>query len=502
MKPVIKCEPTVFTIFGGAGDLAWRKLVPALYDLSLDRSLPFHFAIIAVDRVETVDDDLRNRLHDAVEKFSRRGKPDDATWNKFAKHLYYHQGDFKDPQTYLSLKEKYVKLEEEWHSKPLIIYYMATPPSLFGEIPRFLGEAGLADDRERSRLVIEKPIGSDLKSALNLNRTLTKSFKESQIMRIDHYLGKETVQNILAFRFANPLFEPIWDRRYVDFVSITVAEAVGVEHRGSYYDKAGALRDMVQNHLMQLLCLVAMEPMVSFDGDEIRNKKVDVLHAIRPISHDEVLQCVVRGQYGKGNIGGKEVIGYREENEVSPQSETETFAALRLFIDNWRWQDVPFYLRTGKCLASQASEIVIQFRSVPHRSFPAEASLDWQPSRLIMSIHPYEGIVLHFQAKQPGPRLLLQAVDMRFSYEESFSGPLPDAYETLLWDIMENDATLFMRADQVEAAWRLLMPVLEVWDEKKPYDFPNYSAGSWGPQAMHGLLAQLGHSWPPLTKLE
>ncbi len=286
-----------------------------------------------------------------------------------------------------------------------------------------------------------------------MNAVLAASFAESQIFRIDHYLGKETVQNILAFRFANPLFEPMWNRRYIDYVTITVAETVGVEHRGGYYDHAGALRDMVQNHLMQLLCLVAMEPMVSFQADEIRNKKVDVLHAVRLIPRDAVPQTAVRGQYGSGHVAGNKVPGYREENDVAPDSRTETFAALKLFIDNWRWQDVPFYLRTGKCLPQQASEISIQFRAMPHQPFPPESSLGWQPSRLILSIQPVEGIVLGFQAKYPGPKMQLRPVDMRFSYRESFAAPSPDAYETLLWDVMKDDATLFMRADlQVEAA--------------------------------------------------
>jgi glucose-6-phosphate 1-dehydrogenase len=493
-------DPTIFVIFGGAGDLTWRKLVPALFDLSQDRSLPAQFAIIVVDRIKFSDNQLRQRLHDGVNQFSRFGKPPAAAWNKFAPHIRYQPGDFKKLATYATLGRQCAQLEKTWGTKAHRIFYMATPPSLFGEIPKYLGRAGLARDRDFARIVIEKPIGYDYDSARALNATLGANFAESQIFRIDHYLGKETVQNILAFRFANPLFEPIWNRRYVDYVTITVAETVGVEHRGGYYDHAGALRDMVQNHLMQLLCLVAMEPMVSFDADEIRNKKVDVLHAMRPIAAGAVHQCAVRGQYGPGGTGRHKMPGYREEEGVAPDSSTETFAALKLFVDNWRWQDVPFYLRTGKRLPEQVSEISIQFRPVPHQSFPADASLNWVPSRLIIAIQPDEGIVLSFQAKYPGPKMQLRPVDMRFSYREGFAAPSPDAYETLLWDVMKGDQTLFMRADQVEAAWQLLMPVIQGWQAVPPSDFPNYLAGTWGPEDAQRLLAQ-GHSWPLPTQL-
>lgn len=493
-------EPTIFVIFGGAGDLTWRKLIPALFDLSQDRSLPGKFAVIAVDRIRLGDQPLRRRLHDGVNQFSRFGQAKLADWNQFARHLAYQQGDFKQASTYAALGRRCAELEKQWGAKAHRIFYLATPPSMFGEIPRYLGRAGLARDRAFARIVVEKPIGYDLASARALNAVLGANFEESQIFRIDHYLGKETVQNILAFRFANPLFEPLWNRRYIDYVTITVAETVGVEHRGGYYDRAGALRDMVQNHLMQLLCLVAMEPMVSFQADEIRNKKVDVLHAVRPIHRDAVAQCAVRGQYGAGSAGGKKAPGYREEPGVAPNSQTETFVALKLLIDNWRWQDVPFYLRTGKRLPQQASEIAIQFRAVPHQSFPPEASLGWQPSRLVLSIQPEEGIVLGLQAKYPGPKVQLRPVDMRFSYRESFAAPSPDAYETLLWDVMKNDATLFMRADQVEAAWQLLLPVLEAWSVTEPSDFPNYAAGSWGPETTQGLLSP-GHRWSAPTPL-
>ncbi len=500
MKPTDQLEPTIFVIFGGGGDLTWRKLIPALFDLSQDRSLPAQFAILAVDRAKFSDAALRHRLHEGVNQFSRFGKAKAAGWNEFASHIHYQQGDFKQLPTYRALGAQCAKLEKAWGTKAHRIFYMATPPSMFAEIPKYLGQAGLARDRAFARIVIEKPIGYDLESARALNAILAASFEESQIFRIDHYLGKETVQNILAFRFANPLFEPIWNRRYIDYVTITVAETVGVEHRGGYYDHAGALRDMVQNHLMQLLCLVAMEPMVSFEADEIRNKKVDVLHAARPIPANAVHLSAVRGQYGPAGAARNKVPGYRQEDGVAPDSPTETFVALKLFLDNWRWQDVPFYLRTGKRLPQQASEISIQFRAVPHQSFPPEASLGWLPSRLVMTIQPEEGIVLGFQAKYPGPKMQLRPVDMRFNYRESFDAPSPDAYETLLWDVMKSDATLFMRADQVEAAWSLLMPVLQAWQAAPPSDFPNYAAGTWGPEEAQRLLAQ-GHNWPLPTQL-
>jgi glucose-6-phosphate 1-dehydrogenase len=387
------------------------------------------------------------------------------------------------------------KHDREWNTKATRVFYMATPPEAFGEIAEHLGKRGLAGDRKRARVVIEKPFGHDLASAIDLNRNLTGIFEEGQIYRIDHYLGKETVQNILALRFANVLFEPIWNRRYIDHVQITVAEEVGVEHRGRYYESSGALRDMVQNHLLQILCLIAMEPPVSFNAEEIRNKKCDLLRAIRPIKKRQVDRCVVRGQYGAGMIGGMTVPPYRSEPDVAPDSNVETYAAWKLHVDNWRWQGVPFYLRTGKHLAARASEVSVAFMPVPHRTFPIKVSEDWRPNRLLIGIQPHEGISIEFMAKRPGPAMRLAPVSMRFNYEEEFRTEGPEAYETLLLDVMRGDATLFMRADQVEAGWSIVAPILDVWGNTPPADFPNYEAGSWGPAAADALIQRDRREW-------
>jgi glucose-6-phosphate 1-dehydrogenase len=494
-------DPAVLIIFGAAGDLTWRKLVPALYNLCLDDLLPEQLAVIGVDRKDRSDEDFGQRLRQGVDKFSRRGKADEQDWAEFSSNLIYLAGDFADAETYSQLAKRLSDLDKAWDNKANHIYYQATPPSLVETIVKQLGKAHLVRDRGRARIVLEKPFGHDLASAKALNQMLTQEVEESQIYRIDHYLGKETVQNILAFRFANALFEPIWDRRYIDHVQITVAEQVGVEHRGDYYDHAGALRDMMQNHLLQLLCLIAMEPPVSFNADEIRNKKVDVLRAIRPIPPIQAHRFAVRGQYDAGWIQGERVVGYGEEPDVAANSSTETFAALKLFVDNWRWQDVPFYLRTGKRLPAKVSEISIQFRPVPHQSFPSSAVVDWRPNRLVILVQPQESIHLRFQAKQPGPSMQLSPVEMNFCYRTAFKIEPPEAYETLLLDAMLGDATLFMRADQVEAAWSVITPVIESWESTRPIDFPNYQAGTWGPEAAEVLIAQDGRSWLQPTAL-
>ena len=494
-------DPTILVIFGGMGDLTWRKLAPALYNLKVDKDLPEQFAVIGLDKIEVRIDDFRTRLRDGVDQFSRRGKTTDKEWNETTKNLSFIAGDFDDPRTYATLADCLKSQEKQWGQKAVYAFYLATPPVVMEMIVNGLGKAGLARDRRHARIVVEKPFGHDLDSAMELNHMLTHVFEESQIFRIDHYLGKETVQNILAFRFANALFEPIWDRRYIDHVQITVAEQVGVEHRGAYYEHAGALRDMIQNHLLQILCLVAMEPMISFDANEIRNKKVDVLRAIRPIQEDHVHQFAIRGQYGAGWMEGEYVPAYRDEIGCAKDSATETFAALKLFVDNWRWQDVPFYLRTGKRLRMKASEVAIQFRPVPHQSFPATATVGWRPNNLLIHIQPEEGIKMRFQAKQPGSDLRLSPVDMHFSYKETYKTSSPEAYETLLADVMNGDATLFMRDDQVEASWSIIMPILNAWETVRPVDFPNYQAGTWGPESAEVLIAQDGRSWMQPTIL-
>ncbi len=492
-------DPTVLVIFGGGGDLAWRKLIPALFNLHLDNLLPEQFAIVGVARKERDDASFRQHLREGVELFSRRKPADGDAWDRFASHVSYLPDDFSDPASGPALSQRLEEIETSWGARANRLFYLAIPPGMVAAAAAHLQRLGVCRDCKRDRLVVEKPFGRDLQSAQELDRLLTGMFAETQIYRIDHYLGKETVQNILAFRFANSLYEPIWDRRYIDHVQITVAETVGVEERGGYYERSGALRDMVQNHLLQILCLIAMEAPVSFDADEVRNKKVDVLRAIRPIRPEEVHHFAVRGQYGPGIVKGKAAPGYREEPGIAPGSPTETYAALKLFIDNWRWEGVPFYLRTGKRLPAKVSEVSILFRPAPHQPFPSAAVENWQTNRLIIRIQPEEGIVTRIQAKQPGTRLLLGPVDMQFRYSDAFRTIPPEAYETLLLDVVRGDATLFMRADQVECAWKIVEPVLEAWESVPPGDFPDYPAGSWGPEAAELLIARDGLTWLQTT---
>lgn len=502
MKTNISLNPTIIVIFGGTGDLNLRKLAPALYNLYADRYMPEKYAIIGTARKPLNDEKFRSALMDGVNSFSRSGKVKQEKWDKFASHIHYTSVDVEAPETFASLKTCIEKYQEEFGPKTQVLYYLAVAPNLFPLIAKCLSQFEMAGNEDNCRIVIEKPFGRDLDTAKELNCILTNIFTEKQIYRIDHYLGKETVQNIMAFRFANSFLEPLWNRTYIDHVQISVTEQLGVGDRGGYYEGAGALRDMIQNHLLQLLCLIGMETPVNFDADEIRNKKVDVLKAMRPFSPEDIRFSTVRGQYTKGWVEGKEVPGYRHETGVDPDSNTETFAAIKFFVDNWRWQGIPFYVRTGKRLFQTSSLITIQFKDVPHHIFPAAVSEHWQQNRLIISIQPEMSIRLQVQGKRPGLDMVLNPVDMVFDYNGTYSSETPEAYETLLLDVMTGDQTQFMRADQVESAWELLMPVVNAWENKKSLSFPNYTADSWGPEDAEALIARDGFHWftLPLNK--
>jgi glucose-6-phosphate 1-dehydrogenase len=495
MNTSLKCDPVIFIIFGATGDLNQRKLAPALYNLFLDGWLPEQFAIIGTGRTEQGDGDFANRLQKSIEEFSRSGKTKKTQWDNFAKNVYYQVADAKDAASYKEFGTRIDKLNKEWDCTANVIFYLAVSPDFFTVISTNIHKAGLAEDPSKSRIVIEKPFGHDLQSSQSLNELLGKMYSELQIYRIDHYLGKETVQNIMAFRFANSIMEPLWNRNYIEHVQISVTEQLGVEDRGDYYDHSGALRDMIQNHLLQLLCLIAMEPPNSFNADELRDRRVDVLRAMRRFSADEVRMHTVRGQYSTGWMQGEEVPGYREEIKVDPESNTETFAAIKFFVDNWRWQDVPFYVRSGKRMHQSASVISIQFKDVPHKVFPDETAESWQQNRLVINIQPEMSIRLQVQAKRPGLNMLLNTVDMVFDYEGVYNTQAPEAYETLLLDVMLGDQTLFMRGDQVEEAWDLIMPILNNWQGRKSINFPNYAADSWGPEAAEALIARDGFHW-------
>ena len=495
-----KLPPTIIFIFGGSGDLAYRKLLPALYNLYIDKYLPEKYFIYGLGRTEFNENEYLDYIKKGIASFSRRKENLEETWQVFSPNIDYIKADLEQDATYKDMADKIALKEKEWDEKVNIMFYMSVAPQMAPMIATKLHHNKLTTDPLRSRIVFEKPFGHDLKSARELNVLLGTMFKEEQIYRIDHYLGKETVQNIIALRFANALFEPLWNSNYIDHIQITAAEDIGVEGRGSYYEGAGALRDMVQNHILQLVCMIAMEAPVSFAADEIRNKKLDVLKAIRRWQKDEVHHNAVRGQYSDGWVHGKEVIPYRTEKGVAPVSGVETFAAVKFFVDNWRWKDVPFFVRTGKALQGKTSLIVIEFKPAPDFAFPAEAGETWRPNRLVISIQPQMDIRLRFQAKQPGPQMVLRPVDMIFNYTDVYGDNSPEAYETLLEDVLEANPTLFMRADQVEAAWEIIQPILEAWQTRPPVDFPNYAPGTWGPEDAEALIARAGYNWTTLPK--
>ncbi|MCL6480969.1 MAG: glucose-6-phosphate dehydrogenase [Firmicutes bacterium] len=491
----LPADPAAIVIFGASGDLTRRKLLPALYELAAADCLAPRFAIVGFARSRMTDDEFRKQCEEALRTHGEPAGFDVGTWQSFGNSLSYLVGDYDAPEAYQRLKERLDALDREHQLGGHRLFYLATPPQTYPVIVEQLGRANLArpkDETSWTRIVVEKPFGRDLPSARALNQQLLRVFDEGQVYRIDHYLGKETVQNLLVFRFANGIFEPLWNRNYVDHVQITAAESIGVERRAAFYETAGALRDMMQNHLLQLVALVAMEPPAKFDALAVRNEKIKVLQSIRPFEPADVAKQVVRGQYGPGTVNGTNVAGYREERGVRPDSTTETFVAARLWIDNWRWADVPFYLRTGKRLARQVTQIAVQFRRAPHIVF-RNRKLD--PNWLVLNLQPDEGISLAFGAKLPGPELQIQTVPMDFRYSTTFGEVGASAYATLLNDCLRGDATLFDRADSVEAAWALLDPVLQDWAEAPAPEFPNYAAGSWGPPAAEELLARDGRYW-------
>ena len=491
-------EPCSIVIFGASGDLTSRKLIPALYHLALSKALPSPFRIIGFARREKTDEQWRAELRTALDQFSRTKPVDEAAWAEFAKNIHYSVGDFADREGYTKLEQLLASFNNEQLRRNLL-FYLATPPSQFAPVVEHLHEAGLLDRDAQTphwqRIVVEKPFGHDLPSAVQLNDELTRYAHEKQVFRIDHYLGKETVQNILMFRFSNAIFEELWSRRSIDHVQITVSEKLGVGQRGGYYEEVGAIRDMVQNHLLQVLALVAMEPPVTLQAEPIRDEKVKLLKSIRPIAPDQVDKFVVRGQYFAGMIDGELRPGYRQEPKVVTESNVETYVALKLFIDNWRWSGVPFYLRTGKALPMGASEVRVQFRNTPHVLFAAQCGAKLDANALTLRLQPDEGIYFRFNGKVPGTSLQVRPVRMSFSYNTEFGAYTPEAYERLLLEAIAGDATLFIRRDEVETAWNIVDPIRRGWEKKPLSNREFYSAGTWGPVASDDLLAQENHTW-------
>lgn len=489
-------DPATITIFGATGDLTRRKLMPALYRLAYERRLPAGFAVVGVSRTRMSDDAFRDRMKAAVESHLEDGPFDEELWDGFARGLFYLSGDLQDRELYLQLKRKLDQVDQERQTAGNVLFYLSTQPSHYAPAVSGLGSANLQAGGGWRRLIVEKPIGHDRASAAELNLELRRVFDEEQIYRIDHYLGKETVQNILAFRFGNGIFEPLWNRRYVSHVQITAAESIGVEGRGAYYQEAGALRDMIQNHLLQVLATIAMEPPAAYEPDAVRDERAKLLRAIRVWKPEEVSEYAVAGQYGPARVAGQHVAGFREEGGVDPDAVTDTYAAVTLEVDNWRWAGVPFYIRSGKRMPKRVTDVAIEFNRAPLAMFEAGAGRmqETYPNLLVIRIQPQEGISLRFFSKQPGSGMRLRPVTMDFNYGASFGVRSPSAYETLLLDAMRGDATLFTRQDMVEASWTVVEPVMQHWSSTR-HEFPNYAAGTWGPAASERMLERRGHRW-------
>jgi glucose-6-phosphate 1-dehydrogenase len=522
-------QPCVLVIFGGDGDLSWRKLLPAVYNLNKDGAVPSHFAVVCFGLASTREADgkdpdeyIRGRARDGIQRFSRQ-LVDDNSWADFARCLFFVPGSFNDAQAYLKLKARLQLIDQQFGIPGSRVYYLSIPPQFVEMCVCHLGQAGMVAAADEgtgfSRVIVEKPIGRDLESARRVIRAVDQAFAERQTYRIDHYLGKETVQNLMVLRFANSIFEPLWNSKYIDHVQITVAEQEGlaqwdhktgemVASRIGYFEGVGALRDMVQNHILQVLCMVAMEPPWSLEADVVRDAKAEVLHCLRPMTHADVKKVVVRGQYIEGDEFGQRVPGYRKEvrrwfdqvakKPISPESvnsTTETFVALKVFVDNWRWAGVPFYIRTGKRLPKRVSEVAIQFKEVPHVLFNAQPDIPLEPTVLTLKVQPEEGLSMRIASKLPGPKVRIYPVKMEFNYSTGFGGSSPEAYERLILDVMAGDATLFMRRDAVETAWQFVMPILEQWEREHALDLPEYQAGTWGPIEAERLIEQDGRNW-------
>jgi glucose-6-phosphate 1-dehydrogenase len=501
MEPQARpADPCVLVIFGSSGDLTKRLLIPALYNLRRAKLLPEAFAVVGVSR-HAIDQETLRRDFGASLRESGNGEVVDDDLNWLTERLYHQPGEFNDSATYQNLAKLLAKTDEAHHTGGNGLFYLATPPQVFATIVQRLGDAGLVREEKSHwrRVIIEKPFGADLPSAQALDRDILGVLAESQIYRIDHYLGKETVQNILVFRFANGIFEPLWNRNHIDHVQITVAETLGVERRGKFYDATGALRDMVPNHLFQLLTLTAMEPPTCFDAEAVRSEKAKVLEGVRPFGPEDARRNVVRAQYGAGIIENKKIDAYRGTADVAPDSTTETYVALKLAIDSWRWAGVPFYLRTGKALAARRSEIAIQFKQAPFALFRDTPVDRLTPNDLILQIQPEEGMILRFSAKIPGPSVRMDGVEMKFNYQDHFKATPSTGYETLIYDCMIGDATLFQRADNIEAGWRVVQPALDAWAKDRAENLPVYPAGSAGPDEADALLARDGRRWRPIN---